>query len=355
MHKGKVLVIGGGAAGMAAALEAAANGLHVYIVEKGAGLGGWACNYCCKATDKCAKCSACLLPQAKLQVEKNPLITVFYNSTVDGLNGQAPNYKIRIKDSSGAVNEAEAGAIIVAIGFKPFDASRKGEFAYGREKNVITGLELEKAIREKGSLAAAFGRLNSIGFIQCVGSRDLAEGNNYCSRVCCMYAAKLARLIRSEDQDIEVAIFYMDFQTFGKGFVEFMDSARDDDKIQFIRGIPAKIFGFPYDRLTVRYANSLTGEAIEDKLDLVVLSSAITPAEDTCKLSGILNIETDEHGFFKTSLLDSVGTRQQAVFVAGTCQSPKDIPASIEQAKAAVSSAIRFLAGCGAVGEEEAS
>ncbi|HWI54675.1 MAG TPA: CoB--CoM heterodisulfide reductase iron-sulfur subunit A family protein, partial [Desulfobacteria bacterium] len=320
-------------------------GFHVYLVEKGAALGGWACTYCCKAADKCAKCSACLVPQAKLQVEQTPLITVLCDSEIDGLTGNAPDYKVQIKNNSGVVTEVEVGAIIATIGFKPFDASQKGEFAYGREKNVITGLELEKAIREKGSVAAAFGRLNSIGFIQCVGSRDLAVGNNYCSRVCCMYASKLARLIRSEAPEIELTIFYMDFQTFGKGFEEFMASARDDDKIQFIRGIPAKIFGFPYDRLTVRYANSLTGEAIEDKFDLIVLSSAITPAEDTGRLAGILDIETDEHGFFKTGVLDPVETKKQGVFVAGACQSPKDIPASMEQAKAAVSCAIRFLAG----------
>ncbi len=343
MHKGKVLVIGGGASGIAAALEAAANQFHVYLIEKNAGLGGWAFNYCCKATNKCAKCSACLIPQAKLQVEKNPLITILCNSTIEGFTGSAPDYKVKIKDNSGTVTEIEVGAIIVTIGFKPFDVSRKGEFAYDREKNVITGLELEKAIREKGSVEAAFGKLSSIGFIQCVGSRDMAEGNNYCSKVCCMYTSKLARMIRAEAPDLELVIFYMDLQTFGQGFKEFIESAREDDKIQFIRGIPAKIFGFPYDRLTVRYANSLTGEAIEDKFDLIVLSSAITPAEDSSRISRLLNIDIDEHGFFKTGVLDPVETKQPGIFVAGACQSPKDIPGSIEQAKTAVSSAVKYL------------
>jgi len=343
LQKQKVLVLGGGVAGMTSALEAAQNGLEVYVVEKADDIGGWAYTYCCKATDKCAKCSACLVPQAKMHVEMNPLITVFCGSEIIGVSGKSGSYSVKVKAVEGKVVDLQVGAIIVATGFKPFDAASKGEFAYGREKNVITGLELEQALRQKGSVAAAFGKAKRIGFIQCVGSRDLAIGNNYCSKVCCMYASKLARLIRSELPDAELTIFYMDFQTFGKGFDEFVRSAKDDDKIQFVRGIPAKIFGFPYDRLTVRYANSMTGEAIEDKFDLIVLSAAITPCEDTGSLSSMLDIETDEHGFFKVSTMNPVGTKQPGVFVAGTCQSPKDIQQSMEQAKAAVGAAIKFL------------
>ena len=345
MQNQKVLVLGGGIAGMTAALEAAAGGIPVYLVEKAAEIGGWAYKYCCKATDKCAKCSACLVPQAKIKLERNPLITVFGGSQIVGVSGRPGNYYVKIADGDGQITDLEVGAVIIATGFKPFDVARKGEFAYGREKNVITGLELEQALREKGSLVTAFGKARSIGFIQCVGSRDLALGKNYCSKVCCMYASKLARLIRTELPEAEITIFYMDFQTFGLGFDEFLKAAKEDDKINFVRGIPAKIFGFPYDRLTVRYANSMTAEAIEDKFDLIVLSAAITPGDETGKLADMLEIDIDEHGFFKVSILNPVGTKQPGVFVAGTCQSPKDIPQSTEQARAAASAAIRFLEG----------
>jgi heterodisulfide reductase subunit A len=341
----RVLVIGGGIAGMSSALEAAEKGLEVYLVEKAEDIGGWAYTYCCKATDKCAICSACLVPQAKMHVEKNPLITVLCNSEINGVSGQSGSYKVKVNTGQGQATDLEVGAVIVAAGFKPFDAASKSEFAYGREKNIITGLELEQALRDKGSFVAAFGNVKKIGFVQCVGSRDLALGNNYCSKVCCMYAAKLAKLIRSELADAELIIFYMDFQTFGKGFDEFFKSAKDDDKIQFIRGIPAKIYGFPFDRLTVRYANSLTGEAIEDKFDLMVLSAAMTPCGETKKLASMLDVECDEHGFFKVNTIDPVGTKQPGVFVAGACQSPKDIPQSTEQAKAAVGAAIKYLNG----------
>ena len=154
----------------------------------------------------------------------------------------------------------ECQAVIVATGFDPYNLSRRSEFAYGLEKNVVSGLDLEKALKEKGSLTAAFGPVNKIGFIQCVGSRDLSIGNGYCSRVCCMYAAKLAKLIRSELPEVELDIFYMDFQSFGKGFADFDKELRESDKVKFVRAIPSKIYGFPYDRLTVRYTDSLSGQ-----------------------------------------------------------------------------------------------
>lgn len=343
MQNRKVLVIGGGTAGMTSALEAAAGGFQVYLVEKADQLGGWAYTYCCKAVDKCAKCSACLIPQNKMHVEKNPLITVFYRSRVIEVKRTDGKFTVSVEDNGGGITYIDVGAIITATGFKPFDAEKKAEFAYGRERHVITALELEKAIRDNGSFTTAYGKLNNIGFIQCVGSRDLSLGNNYCSRVCCMYTSRLARLIRSELPEAELTVFYMDLQTFGRGFDEFVKSVVDDDNIQFVRGIPAKIFGFPYNRLTVRYANSLTGEAIEDKFDLIVLSSAITPGEDTENLSVLLNIDCDEHGFFKSDLMNPIGTKQDGIFVAGACQSPKDIQQSMEQAKAAASAAIKYL------------
>ncbi|KNZ71048.1 FAD-dependent pyridine nucleotide-disulfide oxidoreductase [Thermincola ferriacetica] len=342
MHNKRVLVIGGGTAGMAAALEAADQGLLVFLVEKNRDMGGWAYTYCCKATEKCNKCGTCLVLQLKGHVERHPLITVFCNSHVIGMTGRAGAYTVQIGTEQGEI-KLDVAAIILATGFKPFNAALKGEFHYGKHPNVVTALELEQTLRTKGSVVRAFGEVRKIGFIQCVGSRDLALGNNYCSRVCCMYAAKLAKLLRAELPQAEISIFFMDLQTFGKGFDDFIKSCRSDDKIHFIRGIPAKIFSFPYDRLTVRYADSITGEAIEEKFDIIILSSAILPGEDTAKLAEIFGLETDEHGFFAVNPLNPVATNKEAVFVAGTCESPKDIPGSIEQGKAAAGAVVDFL------------
>lgn len=340
----RVLVIGGGVAGMSSALEVAANGYEVFLVEKKASLGGRAINYCCKATDKCNKCSACLVPQAKMQLEKNTGVIVYESSEVTGISGQAGDFKIRVKTPKGDV-ELEAGAIIIATGFEPFDiANKRKEYGYSINPNVVTGLEFEQALKENGSLMAAYGPVKNVGFIQCVGSRDLSfDRSGYCSKVCCMYATKLAKLIRAELPEAEISIFYMDLQTFGRGFDQFVLEAKTDSKIQFIRGIPSKIYSFPYDRLTVKYANSLTGEAVEDMFDLIVLSTAITPGVDNDKIASIVNVDTDSCGFFKAHESEPIFTKKDGVFVAGTCQSPKDILQSMVQAKAAASAAIALL------------
>lgn len=335
----RVLIIGGGIAGMTCAIETAARGREVYMIEEGPALGGHAHTYCCKATESCNKCSACLVPQTKMQVEKSPHIAIFYETSLIGAVRCGDGFEAVIKNNHGE-QILSIDSIILATGFSPFDAASKGEYGYGRNRNVITGLELEKAIREQGSLTAAFGRARNIGFIQCVGSRDLQSGNRYCSKVCCMHAAKMSKLIRTELPDAEISIFYTDIQTFGRGFDQFIETCIRDDQIKFIRGIPSKIFGFPYDRLTVKYANSLTAELCEDKYDLIVLSTAITPGQGSSKLAGILGVELDDFGFFKTDPIKPVLTNIPGVYLAGTCQSPKDILETIQQAKAAVNCAL---------------
>ena len=233
----------------------------------------------------------------------------------------------------------------MATGFDPYDLGRRSEFDYGLEPKVVSGLDLERALKEKGSLTAAFGPgISKIGFVQCVGSRDLSIGNGYCSRVCCMYAAKLAKLIRSELPDVELDIFYMDFQSFGKGFADFDKELRESDKVRFIRAIPSKIYGFPYDRLTVRYTDSLSAKSLEDKYDLIVLSLAITPSAGSSDLAQKLGLGLDDYGFLAgTSEEESMVTSQPGIFLAGVCQGPKDIPQTIGHARAAAGKACRYF------------
>jgi len=344
LDRKKVLVIGGGAAGMTSALDLAAQGVEVFLVEKAADIGGRAAEYCCKATDECNRCAACLVLQQKEKVAQEPLIQVLSNASIEEFTKNGKGYKATVA-SGGQDLALEFQAVIVATGFDPYNLDRRSEFAYGLEKNVISGLELEKALKEKGSLTAAFGPdVKKIGFIQCVGSRDLSIGHGYCSRVCCMYAAKLAKLIRSELPEVELDIFYMDFQSFGKGFGDFDKQLRESDKVKFIRAIPSKIYGFPYDRLTVRFSDSLNGQQIEDKYDLIVLSLAITPAAGNGDLAQKLGIGLDDYGFLAGgSEEESMATSQPGIFLAGVCQGPKDIPQTIGHAKAAAGKARNYI------------
>lgn len=342
MERKTVLVIGGGTAGMTSALEMAARDVEVVLVEKEAEIGGRAATYCCKATDECNRCAACLVLQQKEKVLQEPKIRVYTNARVKEINKNGKGYQATV--ISGEKEQSfNVEAVILATGFDPYDLSRRNEFAYGREQNVISALELEKAIKEKGSITAAYGdNIKKIGFIQCVGSRDLSIGNGYCSRVCCMYAAKLAKIIKNELPDTEVDIFYMDFQSFGRGFSCFKQTLLDQDKVKLIRGIPSKIYGFPYDRLTVRYTDSYTGKQTEEKYDLIVLSLAITPTKGNEEIINQLNIDLDAYGFM-ASEGSSVRTKQAGVFLAGVCQGPKDIPQTIGHAKAAAGEAYRYL------------
>lgn len=344
LERKKVLVIGGGTAGMTSALDLAERGVEVFLVEKEKKIGGKAADYCCKATDECNRCAACLVLQQKDKIAQEPLIQVLTSAQVKEVARNRAGFKVTIaRDEDTFILEGQA--IVVATGFEPYDLRRRSEFAYGVEKNIITGLELEKALKEKGSLTAAFGsEIRKIGFVQCVGSRDLSIDNGYCSRVCCMYAAKLAKIIRSELSEAEIEIFYMDFQSFGKGFSIFNQELRETDKIKFIRAIPSKIYGFPYDRLTVRYTDSLGGKLCEDKYDLIVLSLAITPAEGSQQLADQLGLELDEYGFISgRSEQETVATNQVGIFVAGVCQGPKDIPQTIGHARAAAGQVYRYL------------
>lgn len=320
---------------MSSALELAERGVEVYLVEKEQEIGGKAATYCCKATDECNRCAACLVLQLKDRVSQEPMIQIYTKANIEEIKKNGGSYQASIRQEGNTIS-LDVQAVIVATGFDPYDLSRRSEFAYGLEKNVISGLELERTIKEKGGVVAAFGpNIKKIGFIQCVGSRDLSIGNGYCSKVCCMYAAKLAKIIRHELSDAEITIFYMDFQSFGRCFGEFKRELREIDKIQFIRGIPSKIYGFPYDRLTVRYTDSLVGKQVEDKYDLIVLSLAITPSEGSRMLAEKLGIELDSYGFMEGGA--------EGVFVAGVCEGPKDIPQTIGHAKATAGQALKYL------------
>ncbi len=344
MEQKKVMVIGGGAAGMTSALDLAAQGAEVFLIEKAADIGGRAASYCCKATDECNRCAACLVLQQKDRVVRESLIQVFNNATIKEFSRNGKDFEATVASNNQDV-ALECQAVIVATGFDPYDLGRRREFDYGLEPNVISGLDLERALKEKGSLTAAFGPgISKIGFVQCVGSRDLSIGNGYCSRVCCMYAAKLAKLIRSELPDVELDIFYMDFQSFGKGFADFDKELRESDKVRFIRAIPSKVYGFPYDRLTVRYTDSLSAQSLEDKYDLIVLSLAITPSAGSSDLAQKLGLGLDDYGFLAgTSESESIVTSQPGIFLAGVCQGPKDIPQTIGHARAAAGKACRYI------------
>ena len=240
--------------------------------------------------------------------------------------------------------ELSVGAIVVATGFFPFDAKTKPGLGYGRYPNVLTGLDMERKINSDGSITLpSDGRPpRKVAFVQCVGSRDERIGNGYCSRVCCKYAIRMAKLLQYQQPELDTTMFYMDLQTAGKGFGEFYEACKD--AIRFIRGMPVEVSEVSPGTLGVRYEDLSEGKVAEEDYDLVVLSVGMAPQKDTPDLARILDINLGEYGFFEArDPLETTRTHTEGIFLAGACQGPKDIPRSIAHAAQAAVEVTEFL------------
>lgn len=255
--------------------------------------------------------------------------------------------------------EITVGNIILATGFKPFDAKRIDDYGYGKYPNVLTSLEFERLVNASGPTGGNIrfrtkdkkgnwifnndsGEPESVALIHCVGSRDI-HYNQYCSRVCCMYSLKLAHLVKEKLPNAKVFEYYIDMRAFGKGYEEFYNRIKNEG-IKIIRGRTAKIEE-DGNQLVLRSEDIMNDTLIEQKVDMVVLAVGLEPAEDTEKLSQIFSIQTTEEGWFleANNVFDSVNTCKEGITIAGVCQGPKDIPDTVAQASAAASRVIQSI------------
>ena len=263
--------------------------------------------------------------------------------------------------NAGAINfnqkeeniELDVGAIIVATGFDPYNPSPMKEYGYGKHKNVLNSMELERLLSASGPTGGTLARPSDkmiphkVAFIQCVGSRSLKGEYPYCSSVCCMYATKEAALIKEHERESEVYIFYTDIRAIGKGFQEFVNRAKKEWGIEYYRAKPSKISEDPKTKdLWIKYEDTLTGEMNNLQVDLVVLCTALVPPQDNQSLAETLGVKVDKYGFFEVQnqLQMPLDATVPGIFLCGCCQGPKDIPDSISQAKGAAARAAEFIA-----------
>lgn len=243
--------------------------------------------------------------------------------------------------------EIDVGAIIVATGFDPFDATIKKEFGYRSYPGVITGLEFERLVSASGPTGGEViwqGKVpKKIVFVHCVGSRDVSVGNEYCSRVCCMFIAKQAHLVKDKVPNAEVTVLYMDMRAFGKGYEEFYDRVRNEGVI-YRRANPSEIYR-QGEKLVILAEDTILGEPVEIEADLVVLGTGMVPRAETEQIRRILKLSRSQDGFLLEAhpKLRPVDTALDGVFLAGCCQAPKDIPDTVAQAKGAAASAMSIL------------
>ena len=245
------------------------------------------------------------------------------------------------------------GAIVVATGFDTIKLDKYGEYAYGQSKDVVTSLELERIMNAAGPTKGHLERLSDgkapkeIVFIQCVGSRCSDDrGKPYCSKICCMYTAKHAMLIRDKYPDTNVTVFYIDVRTPGKNFDEFYRRAVEDYGVNYIKGQVGKVLPQADGSLLVQGVDLLDQKQILKKADMVVLATAIEPNPDVRKIATMLTASIDTNNFLTEAhpKLRPVESPTAGVFLSGVCQGPKDIPETVAQAGAAAVKVIGLLA-----------
>ena len=246
----------------------------------------------------------------------------------------------------------EYGAIVVATGFDMIKLDKFGEYSYDTCPDVITSLEFERLTNAAGPTKGHLERLSdhkapkSVTFIQCVGSRDTTcRGKSYCSKICCMYTAKHAMLIRDKYPDVQVNVFYIDVRTPGKNFDEFYRRAVAEYGLNYIKvqvGKVAEVDG----HLRVQAVDLIDNRRIMLDTDLVVLAAAIEPDPSVRKLATMLTASIDTNNFLTEAhpKLRPVESPTAGIFLSGVCQGPKDIPETVSQAGAAAAKVIGLLA-----------
>lgn len=240
--------------------------------------------------------------------------------------------------------EEKVGAIIVATGFDLMNKAEIGEYGYGKYKDVIDSLQVERLLAPAGPTEGipyrpSDGKIpKEVVFIQCVGSRDPEHYYPYCSKICCMYTVKQAMLYKHAVPDGQAYVFYMDIRCNGKGYEEFLQRGIEEDRILYLRGRVSKIFK-DGDKIKVWGADTLTGRKIEISADLVVLAMAMVPSKGAKKLADKLRLATDDYGFLTEAhpKLRPVESLTAGYFLAGAAQAPKDIPETVAQASGAAS------------------
>ncbi len=247
------------------------------------------------------------------------------------------------------------GAIVLCGGTDYFDpADEKNVYAYGRNPNIITGLELERILSGTGPSRGRLVRpydgkpVEKIAWLQCVGSRDIQCKADFCSSICCMYAVKEAMLAKDHDRDrLEAAIFYMDMRTFGKSFQRYRDRAENEFGVRFERARVHSISsGVNSEDPIIRYARS-DGSIQDERFDMVVLAVGQRPAPGTGSIAEMTGIALNTWGFAQTETFSTVTTEKPGFVVGGSFSGLKDISESVISASAASVEASRIIHAAG--------
>ena len=421
----KALVVGGGIAGIQAALDIAEAGYQVTLVERTPSIGGRMAQF--DKTFPTLDCAACILTPKMVECASNPNIRILSYAEVEEVSGFVGNFEAKIRRRARGVDmekctgcgvcyekcpvkvsaEFEAGmgtrkaiyvpfpqavpnvpvidrerctyylkgrcrlcekfcqpgavhfeqqdeiltetfgAIVMATGFDLWDQSSLGEYGGGQVPDVISSLQFERLVNASGPTGGKVLRPSdrtepkTVVFVACVGSRDPAHGHAYCSKVCCMYTAKHALLLKEKVPDAKAYIFYMDIRANGKGYEEFVQRVVERYDATYVRGRVSRIY--PLDgRMVVMGADTLLGRPVEVHADMVVLATAMEPRADAKEMARRLGVSVDQDNWFSEAhpKLRPVEVLTAGVYLAGACHYPKDIPDTVAQASGAAAKVV---------------
>ena len=344
----QILVVGAGLSGCAAAERLARAGIAVAMVEKSERIGGRVRQYGCKATDRCNNCGVCLCGGLWEKVENHPRIKLFTSSRLVDLTGGPGMFSATIKTPEGDLVLDGLHAVVVAAGFEPLTHAGTAHLQTQELRGVITGTKIEELMMGRDATTLfSVPQPRSVAFVQCFGSRDQKEHAAYCSRVCCAYSTRAAKVLRQYYPECKIVFFYMELQS-----VANRDYYRELQElgIEFIKCRPLKIeawdisgvgtvdvsegragdaaVGGSAAPVCVSYDDPVTGPTARH-FDLVVLSEGIHPAADSVELANVCGLQQDDNGFLQ------LVAGQNGLFVVGCARQPMKIEESYRDALAA--------------------
>ena len=426
-HK-RVLVVGGGIAGVQAALDLADMGIEVLLAERGPSIGGRMAQL--DKTFPTNDCAMCILSPKLVEAGAHPYVRILTNTDVLAIEGEAPSFAVTLHtrpryvdvdkctgcgactekcpvrvpdpfnvglgmtkcisvpfpqavpaaamidetkclyltrgtcricskvceadaidyDQVPTTKQIEVGSVVLATGTSEFDALQKDEYGYKTFPNVVTSLEFERILSASGPSRGHVLRPSDgaeprrIAFLQCVGSRDSQVGNEYCSSICCMQAAKDAIILGEHLEEVETSIFFMDVRAFGKGFDRFIDRAEQESGCRFLRARVSSVETDPTtDDVVLQY--TVNGSAVvTEAFDLLVLSLGLVTDPEQRRAIERLGLTLNGSGFVPVSTFEPVRTSRPGIFVCGALSGPKDIPESVVEASAAAAEAAAIVA-----------
>ena len=339
--KETIAIIGGGPAGMEAALSLAGRGYKVYLVEKTDALGGHLARW-----DR-------LFPQqdpaqdllnemiGKVR-EADDYIEVIYGAELQYVKRRMRGLEVMLSNQT----VLQADAVLVACGFDLFRAERKEEYGYGIYENVLTSADLERKFKEKKVVCHDGRTPKKVAFVHCVGSRDEKVDHTYCSKVCCVTAVKQACEIKELYPEAEVFNLYMDLRMFDRYFEQMYHKAQSHFGVHFVRGRLSEVSETVDGKILIKTEDTLLGRPMKLTVDMLVLMVGMQACAATAELAEKLDLKVSasDH-FFETKDLFLRGNQAHAkgIFLAGACTGPKSLPDTLQDARSAAESIHRYL------------